>query len=356
MAEIILNLHIHTKYSDGTGIHADIAEAALKSGTVDVVIVTDHNVYVQDVEKYYENGSRKILLLAGEEIHDQARDPQKNHLLAFNTNRELATHAHDPQRLIDQVNQAGGLSFLAHPTDAALPLFHETDITWESWDVHGYTGIELWNAMSEFKTVIKSWIGALKHAYLPELIAHNPDPALLEHWDKLLAEGQKIVAIGGSDAHQLHYRVGPIKKVIFPYEFHFHCINTHLLTPHSLTGNMLTDKKMIYEALEKGHCFIGYDLPTPTTGFHFSAQGRDCEASMGDEIISPESITLQIHAPAPANIRLLCNGEVVEAWEQREVCTFTTKTPGAYRVEVTSYFLNQQRGWIYSNPIYYKNK
>jgi hypothetical protein len=356
MTEIILNLHIHTKYSDGSGSHAEVAEAALKSGIVDVVLITDHNVYVQEVEKYYEKDDRRVLLLVGEEIHDQARDPQKNHLLVFNTNRELATFAHDPQRLIDQVNMAGGLSFLAHPTDAALPLFHETDITWETWDVRKYTGIELWNAMSEFKTVVKSWLDAIKHAYFPELIAHNPDPALIEHWDKLLSEGTKIVAIGGSDEHQLHYHFGPFTKIIFPYEFHFHCINTHLLTPQPLTGDMLTDKKMIYEALKKGHCFIGYDLPAPTTGFHFTAQGRECDAYMGDEIISPESITLQIHTPAPANIRLLCNGEVVETWEQREVCTYITKTPGAYRVEATTYFLNKQRGWRYSNPIYYKNK
>ena len=45
MHEIILNLHMHTRYSDGAGTHADIATAAMKAG-LDAVIVTDHNVLV----------------------------------------------------------------------------------------------------------------------------------------------------------------------------------------------------------------------------------------------------------------------------------------------------------------------
>lgn len=356
MAEIVTNLHMHTTYSDGMGTHADIAREAIKSGILDVVIVTDHNVYVQDVEKYYEEGDRKILLLVGEEIHDQARDPQKNHLLVFNANRELATFAPNPQVLIDQVNRVGGLSFLAHPVDPALPLFNQTDISWDNWEVQGYTGIELWNGFSELKTVVRTRLDAIKLAFMPELMAHNPIPELLEHWDRLLAAGQKVAAIGGSDAHALVQRMGPLKKVIFPYEYHFRSINTHLITPQALTGDLNTDKKLVYEALAKGHCFIGYDLPAPTTGFRFTAQGRDLNASMGDELVSPESITLQIRVPLPAEIRLIRNGEVVESWNRREVCTFTTSTPGAYRVEASIHFINKQRGWIYSNPIYYRNQ
>jgi hypothetical protein len=178
----------------------------------------------------------------------------------------------------------------------------------------------------------------------------------LERMRVLLAEGQKVVAIGGSDAHALVEKLGPLKKEIFPYEYHFRSINTHLITPQGLTGDLIADKKMIYEALASGHCFIGYDLPAPTTGFRFTAQGREQSAIMGDELTSTESITLQVRVPFPADIRLICNGEVVESWDRREVCTYTTKTPGAYRVEAFIHFINKQRGWIYSNPIYYRNR
>src|SRR5512134_3577192 len=99
MHEIVVNLHMHTRYSDGNGTHKDLAQAAIKTG-LDAVIVTDHNVLVQGLEGYYRVGRERVLVLIGEEIHDQDRDPQKNHLLVFNTPRDLSTLADDPQRLI----------------------------------------------------------------------------------------------------------------------------------------------------------------------------------------------------------------------------------------------------------------
>ena len=95
MYEIVINLHMHTRYSDGSGLHADIAQAALEAG-LDAVIVTDHNVFVKGPEGYYEQGVRKVLLMIGEEIHDQIRDPQKNHLLALGLTSECAQFAEVP--------------------------------------------------------------------------------------------------------------------------------------------------------------------------------------------------------------------------------------------------------------------
>ena len=106
MHEIVVNLHMHTRYSDGSGTHKDIAQAAIKTG-LDAVIVTDHNVLVQGLEGYYRNGPNRVLLLVGQEIHDQNRIPQKNHLLVFNANREVVSFANDPQKLINAVREAG---------------------------------------------------------------------------------------------------------------------------------------------------------------------------------------------------------------------------------------------------------
>jgi len=114
MHEIIVNLHMHTRYSDGSGSHKDIAEAAIRAN-LDAVIVTDHNVLVQGVEGYYRSGRDRILLLVGQEVHDQDRIPQKNHLLVFNADRDVAGLANDPQALINGVEEAGGMSFIAHP-------------------------------------------------------------------------------------------------------------------------------------------------------------------------------------------------------------------------------------------------
>ena len=144
MNELIVNLHMHTTYSDGSGTHADLGRAALKTG-VDVLLVTDHNIWVQGVDAYYLDGKKRALVIACEEIHDQDRDPQKNHLLVFGADQELATLADSPQALVNAVQRLGGLCFLAHPVDPAMPAFGETDISWVDWDVTGFTGIELWN-------------------------------------------------------------------------------------------------------------------------------------------------------------------------------------------------------------------
>ncbi len=173
MNELTLNLHIHTKYSDGTGSHFDIARAALAAG-VDAVIVTDHNIHVQGFEGYFHENDRKVLLLVGEEIHDQAREPQKNHLLVFNAERELATYASDPQSLLDKVKESEGLSFIAHPYDPELQMFGQDDISWVNWEVTGFTGIELWNGFSELKIVIKSKLQAIFYAFAPQFVASGP--------------------------------------------------------------------------------------------------------------------------------------------------------------------------------------
>lgn len=357
MHELIANLHMHTTYSDGTGSHQDIANAALAAG-LDIGIVTDHNVLVQGAEGYYRqsgsrpSGERKVLLLVGEEIHDRARDPQKNHLLVFNANREMTVYAPKPQNLIDQVQKAGGLSFIAHPYDPELKAFHEEDISWVDWDARGYTGIELWNSFSEFKNVVHNRLEAIFYAFFPRYLAHGPLPSTLKKWDELLARGQKVVAVGGSDAHALHVHMGPVHRTLFPYAFHFRAINTHLLVEKGLTGDLSADKEAVYNAFRKGHAFVGYDLPHPTRGFRFTAQGKDGSALMGDEIRMGSGITLQIRLPIKAECRLVCQGETVRVWKDREICAQIVSKPGAYRVECYIDYLGQQRGWIFSNPIY----
>lgn len=351
MHEITINIHMHTTYSDGSGRHQDIGQAALK-GNLDAVIVTDHNVWVNGVEKYYERDGKKALLLVGEEVHDQGRQPQKNHLLVFNAKREVATYADKPQTLINTISRAGGLSFLAHPFDPAAPAINEGDLSWVDWDIDGFTGIELWNAMTEMKSLIKSKLHAVFYAFNPALIARNPFPETIQVWDKLLEIGKPVVAIGGSDAHAFHHRLGPIRRVIFPYEYHFRAINTHLLLEHTLSGDIQTDKDLIYSALLKGHAFIGYDLPARTEGFRFVAHGKDQSAWMGDTVSAKFGVTFMISLPLITECHLLKDGQVIKTWTKRDNCTYITSEPGVYRVEVYIRYRGKKRAWIFSNPIY----
>lgn len=351
MPEITLNLHMHTRYSDGAGTHADIAAAAMKAG-LDAVIVTDHNVWVNVPAGYIQQGNQRVLLMVGEEIHDQARNPQKNHLLVFGANRELATYAYDPQVLLDTVARVGGLSFIAHPVDPAAPAVHEGDISWVDWNVHGFTGLELWNGFSEFKPRIKSLLHALYYVYFPKRINRGPLSSALTQWDDLLAAGKKVVAIGGSDAHANHLRLGPLHRTVFPYEFHFRAINNHVFIPRPLGIDSASDTTMVLNALRQGHCYIGYDRPAPTRGFHFIARGMEQSAEMGDELSSKGGVTLQIRLPRISECVLLKDGKPVRTWRKHDLCTYITIEPGVYRVEVYIQYLGRRRGWIFSNPIY----
>lgn len=207
MQEVVVNLHMHTRYSDGSGLHKDIVTAAFKAG-VDAVIVTDHNILVNGFEGYYKEKNKRLLMLIGEEVHDQARDPQKNHLLVFGAGRELAALADSPQNLINAVRESGGLAFLAHPDDPEAKAFKEVDISWVDWSVRNYTGIELWNALSELKTVVPTKLHGAFYAFFPAFVANYPIPSTLAKWDELLSSGERVVAIGGSDAHALHFKYG----------------------------------------------------------------------------------------------------------------------------------------------------
>jgi hypothetical protein len=307
MHEIIVNLHMHTRYSDGSGTHKDIAQAAMQTG-LDAVIVTDHNVLVQGVEGYYRSGPSRVLLLVGQEVHDQARDPQKNHLLVFNANRDVAPFAHDPQRLVDVVREAEGMSFIAHPRDLAAPAFGEGDISWEAWDVTGFTGLELWNGLSELKTYLKSKLHGIFYAYFPQFIGHGPYPEVLLKWDELLLDGKRIVAIGGSDAHAWLHSLGPSSASSSLMNSISKAVNTHLFTSEPLTGDSATDRRLVYEAFENGRCFVGYDLPAATRGFIFKAQGREKTVIMGEELPAQGGVTLQIRLPGLADCRLIKDG------------------------------------------------
>jgi hypothetical protein len=352
MPELLLNLHMHTTYSDGSGSHASITRAAIQSG-LDAVIVTDHNVLVQGVEGYRQEGKRQLLLFIGEEVHNQARIPQKSHLLVFNAGRELARSAANPQLLVDMVNQNGGLSFIAHPIDPELAAFNEDDISWDDWDVRGFTGLELWNGFSELKSVIHNRAQALFYAFFPQFIARGPNPAALQRWDNLLvSRREKCVVVGGSDAHALQMHMGPLRRTIFPYEFHFKAINNHILLEDELSGDFFPDKQQIFNALARGHSYIGYDLPSPTNGFRYTANGRDKTASMGDDIPVGDGVTIQIRLPMPVECRLIRDGELLKTWHNQDVCTYITNQPGIYRVECYLQYLGHRRGWIFSNPIY----
>ncbi len=78
--------------------------------------------------------------------------------------------------------------------------------------------------------------------------------------------------------------LGPLRRTIFPYEFHFRSINTHILIDHPLEGNLENDRRMVLDALAQGRSFVANDMLAPARGFRFIAHGFDRIAMPGEEI------------------------------------------------------------------------
>jgi hypothetical protein len=342
------NLHVHTSYSDGHALHAEVAQAAESAG-LDFVIVTDHNVWVDGLEGYHG----KVLLLVGEEIHDVRREPQANHLLIYSAEAEMSLQADDPQALIGAVNQCGGFCYLAHPYEYASGVGGEEAISWVDWDVSGYVGLEIWNYMSEFKALARNRLAALYCAYFPSRGIRGPFRATLRQWDALLSQGRRVAAIGGADAHGTTYSMGPLRRVLFPYDYLFRCVNTHVLTEHPLNGLLEHDKAQFYDALRAGRTWVGYDLPASTTGFRFEARSGANRAMVGGELRRTGATIFEVHTPHDADVRLVSNGKIVARASGNHL-RYTSDMPGAYRVEAYRRYRWGRRGWIFSSPIYVK--
>lgn len=361
--ELVGNMHMHTPYSDGEKWHAQIAEDAIAAG-LDFIIVTDHNIWVDGVEGYYENDHGRVLLLCGEEVHNPRRQPQASHLLVYGAEQELAAKAADPQALIDAAKAAGGYTFLAHPHEKDCRLLPYPNLGWHDWEIDGYTGLELWNYMSSFvcrladelnklpvKNGLLDKLTAVRVALNPEKYITFPEPETLALWDALLAQGKTVTAVGNSDAHGATLSFGPIQRVIYPYQYLFGAVNTHIVLPEPLSGDAQRDKAHILRAIGRGNSWVAYDLPHSTQGFRFTAHGVN-RGRMGDRVQMEAGATLQVLVPARANIRIVRHGETVASANNETNITYVAMEEGAYRVECTRPFRGKERGWIYSNPIY----
>jgi hypothetical protein len=354
--EIVGNFHLHTDHTDGAGTHQEVARAASQAG-LDVIAYTDHNCWTAGQEGWYTHPGtgRRVLLLMGEEVHDEECSPEVNHYLCLGADRELRQYAPRRQALVDAVNQHGGVGFIAHPVEEPAPLFGQPALPWLDWGVTGFAGIELWNYMSEFKSYLTSRPAAVLVAYFPGLFISGPSREMLALWDNLLRGGRPVAAIGGADAHASVYRMGPLRRAVLPYAYLFRAVNTHLLLDAPLSHDPAAAKAQVLSALRAGHAFVSYDLAGECRGFRFTAAGRHGNVSMGDEIHLDGPITLHASAPLPADIRLIKDGNQVARVRGREL-NYETRQAGVFRIEMYRRYRVKRRGWVFSNPIYVRGQ
>jgi hypothetical protein len=181
------------------------------------------------------------------------------------------------------------------------------------------------------------------------VVDHPPERNLAE-WDRLCAR-ERVVGIGGLDAHQFGVRVaGRVPFRLMSYARSFRHLHTHVLCEELWTGNLDHDRGQVYDALRAGRCYIAMDSVAPARGFAFWAEGPEGGVEMGAERPAGD-FQLHVRAPRPARLRLLRDGrELAEATGPE--LEHPADGPGVYRVEARREAHGAERTWILSNPIY----
>lgn len=320
-------IHIHTVYSDGSGTVQDVVEAA-KEADLDFIILTDHDT-LQPLYDYGRKFVDGLFVGFGVEV-----SPERNHYLALGIEKNLPPNTDLPQVFIDKVNEGGGFGFLLHPLDRGSRVLKIPDYAWTEKDVHGHTGLEVWNMMSDLVGSAESYLKAVRVVFFPRRYLRGPDPNLLAWWDELNLKGP-VPGFGGQDVHAYH--AGPL--VIYPYRKSFGMLLTHLEVDETPKGDAQAFEKALYASLKAGRGYFCNHAQGHPKGFSFKIGG----AGPGEKISFSQGLKAQVSFPGRAAWTLIGNGKVVSGngpdWE--------ISGPGVYRLEGRI----KGRPWLFTNHI-----
>lgn len=344
MYEYTGNIHIHTRYSDGTGTIKQIAATAARN-RLDFIIITDHENLkgLQNGEEGYHYG---VLTLVGMEVNDTSC-----HYLALGVNEVVPNNTENPQVVIDNVNRQGGMGIIAHPLEKGSPIYKDgLTFNWTHPEVERFQGIEIWNYLSQWRDGMTNILKTVFLLFYPHNALKGPYPEIMKWVDERQQKGEKVVITGGSDAHHQVIKLGLVPITIGPYDYSFKCINMHILSAMGLQGNLKTDKQLIYDALRTGHSWVGYDYFKNSRGFAFHAYSNGQRCTMGEIITGSKDTYLEAQTPYPALVKLIHNGTAVSQSRGRKH-RFAGIKPGNYRIEAYHHHLFGYRPWIFTNSI-----
>lgn len=341
-------IHIHTKFSDGTGDVYSVSRAAKKAG-LDWIIVTDHNS--MEIEEGIFND---VYVIKGQEISPK----NKNHYLVLGAN-EVIEPCENPQVYVDETRKIGGFGFAAHPDEGfcvdekgnICPRKNSHHcIPWENKDIIP-DGIEIWNWFSNWADNLDDRnLLSLAHAFFfKHKIVKSPSEITLKWWDKLNNKGEKIIpALGGVDAHALLIKDYFVPLYIFPYTTCFKTINNIINLKEPLSKDFKLAKQQILSAVIKGNNLIinknfNDDIP------QVCISNEETTAFCGEEIILTQETYLNVETKKQNDIKVLLNGEEIYNKKSKKIKVPIVKK-GKYRVELAY----REKGFAYTNPIVVK--
>ncbi len=335
-------IHCHSTYSDGTGDMEEIGKAANDAG-LDFVLMTDHD-QMKPVEDGQEKWNGSSLIICGTEV-----TPEKNHYIVFGDKKLKDVEklkGLKPQEYIDAVNAQGWFGFIAHPDHGGTTKFGIPSYRWEDWNVSNYTGMGLWDLMTDWQSQLDREDVSLEVYTEFEDWLSGPRIETLKRWDQLNLKA-KVVGIGEIDNHKYKKEYNGQTLEIFPYETAFKTISNHVLLDKPLEKDFKKAKKQVLEALKHGSVYVSFDWWDDPTDFSFEIDNGKMVAGMGDSIELGEKTELVASFPQEALLNVYKNGESILEEEGDEILVDLTE-PGAYRVEA----MRNDIVWILSNNIY----
>jgi hypothetical protein len=310
------DLHSHTVHSDGLNTIPELAACARQRG-LDFLAITDHNTCSHHAEMALL-ADAGILLVPGEEVTTYG-----GHGNVWGLHEWLDFRCQDDdalRRVIEYARGKGVLFSINHPKSIGPP--------WESPAVRAPC-MEVWQAVWRWY----NWES-------------------LDAWEKVLGEGEHVVAVGGSDCHSVpparpSHPHGPGEPTTWVY------------VPGPLSEDALL------KAIGRGHVFISEDPGGPflTLWADGDGDGR-FEHMMGDTLEVAEgsrvTVRVQYRGLAGKKLRLLRGRDLIEEMvvETEEVTrdvSLVVSEPGYLRAEVKGFRGRPERGEVVhamTNPLY----
>ncbi|MDQ3748151.1 MAG: hypothetical protein M3367_03915 [Acidobacteriota bacterium] len=343
-------IHVHMAIGGhSTSGFDELIDGAVKNN-LDFVVMTEHAAALYDTSALTLQGNiGGVLFINGQEV-ETATD--RFLLLSGSAEAGRANKISTPD-FLQSIHSQNKLAFITYPEK------HKT------WDAD-FDGIEVFSLHTNAKKMNPFFVlfDAIWSYYsYPELVLakyfQRPEENL-QRFDEVAMQ-KKSTLFAGTDAHSNigFHLFGDdagnkiINLKIDRFETVFRAMRNHVL----LEKDKPITQENLLQALKDGHCFIGLDALSETSGFSFTAENGIESRIMGDEIVLTENLNLKASATQIARFIIFKNGGKIHEKTGVSQINFPTKEKGTYRIEVYLDSLGEpfdKMPWIISNPIYVK--
>lgn len=293
--EVLLygDLHMHSTASDGAFSAFELGKAAKEKG-LDFIGIANHNNFAENLHLPHIDGL--TFIPAVEWTH------YKGHMNFFGVpapfeNSFIANTKDEMQSIITHAKNLGAVISVNHPMCPLCPY------KWE--DENAFDMMEIWN-------------GPMRPS----------NENAIEWWTKLLSQGRRVPAVGGSDYHK-------------PMQF------ARLGHPVTAVYSASRSAEDILSAIKRGNCFITENKNSVKLNLTYG------KAVMGQRAEFSENEWLTIYADTDKVILVTDKGEKELKLKNGRIKVKLHKVKFAY-IKVIKGFGKLRRICAISNPIYFK--